>query len=75
MGLFTFTCVVDSQEIYQRYLPRTYAPSRVDCLEIWEPKAPETLRAVSRPEMGLFTFTCVVDSQEIYQRYLPRTYV
>ena len=31
----------------------TLPPSCVECLEIWEPHPPGTLRALSRPVMGL----------------------
>jgi len=34
----------------------TLPPSCADCLEIWEPQSPATLRAFSRPVMGLLYF-------------------
>ena len=32
-------------------------PSRTDCLEIWEPQPPGTLRACNRPDLGLLFIT------------------
>ena len=40
----------------------TLPPSCADCLEIWEPQPPGTLRAVPRPVMELLYVLCIICS-------------
>jgi hypothetical protein len=44
----------------------TLPPSCADCLEIWEPQPPGTLRACNRPVQGLiYLFYCAMERLEV----------